>query len=733
MKKILRNLIFACAAMAALSVVSVTAYAAPTSYSSVDKGYITSVKDQGDWGVCWAFSSVAASEASLIKEFPERFNARKLNLSENIQAYMVTHPNLYQNMGLSYDAAIYIGDTTDYLTVGAGLYDVGFSFMNGYGPYLENRTYPYSYSTKNTPAIADYYFSESEYIKLRDSGIAKATGMYTANLNKSSSNNTAKQLIMKYGAASVSYCDYSLYLSANSKGSYYYCPISYYPNHGVTIVGWDDTIPASAFGDRPAGNGAWLIKNSWGSSNRDGGYFWLSYYDRSLSDVIVAYDFTLSGEDDYYDYCYSYDGSNSFEMISSGYGDTVYSANIFTARKTQAITGAAFFAEQGSTVEVGLYKGVKGSDPIGGTKVTSKTVKADYGGYNFCTFDDNVTVNKGNVFSIVIKVTNSSQTPSVFIESAIDRDYNVRIVDVQEGQSFYSFDGRYWHDSHYDSYYDSGNVMIKAYAVDGNCAHKYTDWVTDVEGTCAVTGSMHRTCKKCGNEVNLTIPSGHDYSVTAVKPTYTSVGYTLHKCTRCGKSYKDNIKDKLTLAKVTGIKLGGRASTALRLNWTSNSNADGYIIEKYENGKWVRIAKISNKLTTTYRVSGLKAGTAYKFRIKAYKMCGSTAVYSVYSSTFSARTKPSDVSGVRIGGKSSNALRLNWTKNSSADGYIIEIYRGAGEWARIAKIGNSTTTTYRISGLAKNTTYKIRIKAYKMSGSTALYSGYTTISGKTTA
>ena len=182
----------------------------------------------------------------------------------------------------------------------------------------------------------------------------------------------------------------------------------------------------------------------------------------------------------------------------------------------------------------------------------------------------------------------------------------------------------------------------------------------------------------------------------------------------------------------TGFTLGGRAADALRLNWTKNTSADGYIIEKYNGTKWVRIAKITSNATVTYRVSGLAAGTAYKFRMKAYKMSGSTAIYSAYTSTFAARTNPSNVTGVKIGGKASTALRLNWTKNTSADGYIVEIYKG-GKWVRAAKITKNTTLTYRISGLAKNTTYKIRIKAYKMSGTSALYSGYTTISGKTTA
>ncbi len=181
---------------------------------------------------------------------------------------------------------------------------------------------------------------------------------------------------------------------------------------------------------------------------------------------------------------------------------------------------------------------------------------------------------------------------------------------------------------------------------------------------------------------------------------------------------------------ITGFSLGGRASNALRLNWNKNDSADGYIIEMYKDGKWTRVKKITSNATTTYRVTGLAAGTAYKFRMRAYVMDGSTALYSDYTSTLSARTNPANVTGLKIGGRASNALRLNWTKNASADGYIVEQYK-SGKWVRIARIAGNATTTYRVAGLKASTEYKFRVKAYKMSGSTALYSGYTNLSAYT--
>ena len=197
-------------------------------------------------------------------------------------------------------------------------------------------------------------------------------------------------------------------------------------------------------------------------------------------------------------------------------------------------------------------------------------------------------------------------------------------------------------------------------------------------------------------------------------------------------NYSATIAERTNPSVVTGAKLSGRAADALRINWTKNASADGYIVEMYQGNKWVRAGKITKNSTTTFRKAGLKASTVYKFRVRAYKMSGKTALYGNYSATVTARTNPSVMKGVKIGGKSKDALRLNWTKNTSAQGYIVEMYKG-GKWVRAAKITNGNTTTFRKAGLAKNTTYKFRVKAYYMSGKTALFGNYGSVSGKTAA
>ena len=277
------------------------------------------------------------------------------------------------------------------------------------------------------------------------------------------------------------------------------------------------------------------------------------------------------------------------------------------------------------------------------------------------------------------------------------------------------------------------NAVIKAQkVVPATGKHSFGNWKITKAATCTATGTKTRTCSGCGKVETATIAKvAHKYVNTVVKPTYTAQGYTLHKCSVCGASYKDTYTAKLTLAKVTGVKLGGRAADALRVNWIKNANADGYIVEMYQGNKWVRVAKIASNVTTTYRASGLKASTVYKFRVRAYKMEGKAVAYGAYSTELAARTNPSVMTGAKLGGRAADALRINWTKNASADGYIVEMYQG-NKWVRAAKITNNNTTTFRKAGLKASSVYKFRVRAYNMSGKTALYGNYSaTVTART--
>ena len=730
-KKLMRICASGTALAVTASVLSLSVYAAPAKYSAVEQGYITSVKNQGNWGICWAFSSTAISEASLIKEFSDKFNSGNTDLSENLLAYMLSHPSLYGKLNSSGDYATYTASSaTDYLTLGGNVWAAGLGLMNGIGPYNENSDYPYS--EDNTPSIVNKNFTESEYYEVRNSSVAKITGVFQAHINNNSDNDEFKQLIMDYGAASLSYNEnYTDNKFGEDGSSYYYNPNENTSNHAVTVVGWDDSIPASAFKTTPAGDGAWLIKNSWGDYSRDNGYFWLSYYDKSISGVGIAYDFTVDGADDYFDTRYSYDGGNS--LASFGYSrPDIYGANVFTADKDSYVTGAAAYTSAGNNIELSVYTGLKdASNPTSGTKSAVATMSnVKYEGYYSLKFDAPVKVKKGESFAIVAKITKDSGTVRIYSEYGYSMNGLTYSLKANKGESFYTYNPSYgWFDCT-----DSGknNLMIKAYAVsDTQCTeHTYGEWIIDRDSTCIATGEKHRVCSKCNHIETATIEKKpHNYITSVVAPTYTTDGYTIHKCSVCNSSYIDNYVSKLTLDAVGNVRRVSGTTTSVGISWDKNAAASGYELEIYKGGKWTQILRTSGNGTVSYNADGLAAGSVYTFRIRAYRNEGSSVVYSDYT-RLAAGTAVTNVATFAKKSATSSSLTLQWSKNASASGYIVEQYKG-GKWTQILKTADNTTVTHTVNGLAAETTYTFRIKAYKTVGSTVLYSDYTRLAAVT--
>ena len=221
----------------------------------------------------------------------------------------------------------------------------------------------------------------------------------------------------------------------------------------------------------------------------------------------------------------------------------------------------------------------------------------------------------------------------------------------------------------------------------------------------------------------------HSFTSTVVKPTETAQGYTLHTCTKCGYSYKDNYTPALKPAELTGVKVKTQGTASLTLAWDKNANAKGYIIEQYKGGKWTQIAKTSSNTAVTYTVNGLAADTTYTFRIKAYVISGESEIYSDYV-RIAGKTRIANVASFKGSAVSASAVKLDWSKNDKATGYSIEQYKG-GKWMTIATTKNNTTLTFTVKGLAEGTAYSFRIKSYRKTGSTTDFSEYTAIKAAT--
>ena len=232
-----------------------------------------------------------------------------------------------------------------------------------------------------------------------------------------------------------------------------------------------------------------------------------------------------------------------------------------------------------------------------------------------------------------------------------------------------------------------------------------------------------------GAETTIEIGCNHNYITEIVNPTYDNEGYTLHTCTKCGYSYKDNYTPALKPTELTGVKVKTQGTASLTLAWDKNASAKGYIIEQYKGGKWTQIAKTSSNTAVTYTVNGLAADTTYTFRIKAYAISGESEIYSDYV-RIAGKTRIANVASFKGSAVSASAVKLDWSKNDKATGYVIEQYKG-GKWTAIATTKNNTTLTFTVKGLAKGTTYSFRIKSFRKTGSTTDFSEYTAIKAAT--
>ena len=182
--------------------------------------------------------------------------------------------------------------------------------------------------------------------------------------------------------------------------------------------------------------------------------------------------------------------------------------------------------------------------------------------------------------------------------------------------------------------------------------------------------------------------------------------------------------DKLpAFAKVTGFKVKSKTNVSANLQWNKNISADGYVLDKYDGSKWVTIKTFTSNANTSFNVTGLKASTTFKFRIKAYKMYDITTVYSAFT-YLNVNTRPYTTTGMKCSSKTNVSANLRWNKNISANGYVLDKYDGK-KWVTIKTFTSNANTSFNVTGLKASTTFKFRLRAYKNFGSVKEYSAFT--------
>lgn len=192
------------------------------------------------------------------------------------------------------------------------------------------------------------------------------------------------------------------------------------------------------------------------------------------------------------------------------------------------------------------------------------------------------------------------------------------------------------------------------------------------------------------------------------------------------------VTEDITVDNVTNFTSTNATDSSLNLAWDKNNKAEGYTVEIYKGGKW---NEIYSGADTSCTAKDLRASSTYTFRIRAYKASGGTTYYSDYVRLAAKTAESSGVSNVKSFRKisaTSSELIIGWAKNNSAEGYIVEQYKG-GKWTEVLRTCTNNTVGFIAGDLKAGTTYTFRIRAYKTSGDTVIYSNYTRLAAVTNA
>lgn len=397
----------------------------PARYNLAENGFVTDVKNQQDSGNCWAFAALASLETCVLKASNKTFNFSVENMKNLIEMYsaygwkMETNEGGYNGMPMGYLAS-WLGPVNATLDP--------FDDKGTLSPLLDSEMH-----------IQNIY-------------VLPARTSYT-------DNDAIKEAILKYGGLYASYYHSAGYL--NSKTNAYYDPYTGNGNHAITVVGWDDNYSKNNFYTAPAGDGAFIVKNSWGSSWGDNGYFYISYYDRVLFAVNKdnqAFTYILN-DTVRYTKNYQYDVAGMTDYLITG-KKTVWYQNIYNATGNEAIAAVSTFFNTTVDYEISIY--------VNDVLQLTQNGRHEGSGYYTIPLKEYVPVAVGDIFKIVVKLANPQNG---YAAVPISEQLSTTRCYYVPGVSYFSNDGKKWTDlydysaSAYSHTYNSQVACLKAFTV----------------------------------------------------------------------------------------------------------------------------------------------------------------------------------------------------------------------------------------------------------------------------
>lgn len=456
------------------SVAALANKAFPKTYDLRDEGVVTPVKSQNPWGTCWSFGAIAACETSIMSDLGWTVDAgQTVDLSELQVAWFAYRP-LPDGSGSQAGEGRHSTDPNPnaILDLGAMPYTVTSVLSSGIGPVAESDA-PYRNKegiiAKDQPGNPVCYapvgdWSVDERLRFRQAVELEESSVLPSPAGKDedgsyhyqqAGTDAIKENLLAGRAVEIGFAaDTSRpgqtgpakYINTDTWAHYTYDEDAEV-THAVAIVGWDDSYSKDNFleGHRPERDGAWIVKNSWGSVTEEfpnkfawgengEGYFHLSYEDKSLS-LPESFDFyteTYGQTADYY-LINQYDYLPSDGVTSVQKNEEAAMANVFEAEESQRVRSLSCeTSKPNTTATYELYRLHDGfANPRDGELLAAATKTYEYGGYHRIELDEGFPMEQGERFSVVV-TERCDDAYEVLTDKAVNKNGMV------EGDTIYS-------------------------------------------------------------------------------------------------------------------------------------------------------------------------------------------------------------------------------------------------------------------------------------------------------
>ena len=310
-----------------------------SSYSLVNDNLTGPVRNQEQTDSCWAFASTDAVKSNLLKNSTDTSLINKyfspvhleLTVNNNNLASLNTLNRIPYNRSIDTGGNYYM-TSSYFLNLKGPVYENEYLKWGDYKKFIKTNNINTTISVSDTDNNLDFNIIKDLKPSVQVNGIANYYDTTGNSLCSTETKNLIKNLITTNGAvASNIYLDFSLL--SGDKRQYYNYDGTENPNHGVLIVGWDDNIETTNFNSshRPSTKGAWIVKNSYGTSNGDNGYYYVSYEDKKVCYNIFSF---YDVQDNVSDKVYYYDELYSGVMANITTSTNLYLANKFTRDTT---------------------------------------------------------------------------------------------------------------------------------------------------------------------------------------------------------------------------------------------------------------------------------------------------------------------------------------------------------------------------------------------------------------